>query len=250
MISALPKLVAAQHPRPVRLSNEGCCCADERLAGILAKPDADLGWADYQALLTIARCTGTYDELVYFVPTCIGYCAREPGEANGCLSGLVSFVSHEFGRLRADGLADPVADALRELFAGWTAAFRVTHYDSAACGAKGWRLDHDDIVDRSQLVGDLVDDLLRYETLAGLAEELVASLAAPRAGGPRSAWFLEYAYRCRVGYAQPRPPPRERRTGRTSAPVRRRSPGRAATRSPVASGPPATPKTRSGAGPP
>lgn len=201
MISALPKLVAARRPRPDRLSNQGCCYSDDQLAAILAKPDEELAGGDYQSLLTISRCTGTYEELVYFVPLCIRYCAREPQAGGDCLSQLVHFLSCELDRFKDDGLAGPVVEALRELFAGWTATFGVTHYDHDACRANGWRLNHSDLVDRSKVVQGFIDDLVRYDTFAGLAEELVGSLAAPPPGDPRSAWFLEYAYECRAEYA-------------------------------------------------
>lgn len=203
MLAALHDRVAAQHPRPATLTNEGCCYSDERLAAILAKSDDDLGWADYQTLLTLSRCTGTYEELVHFVPHAMRYCQRVPEDAGDCLSSLIYFLSHEFDRLTGDGLAQPVTDALRELFAVWTATFHVTHYDLAACHAKGWRLEHSDIVDGSDLVRSFLDDLLRFQTFAGLAEELVGSLAAlPAAAPSKSAWYLEYAHECRVGYAR------------------------------------------------
>jgi hypothetical protein len=202
MISALPKLVAAMHPRPAHLTNEGCCYSDDHLAEILAKSDGDMNWADFQTLLTISRCTGKYEELVYFVPICIQYCDRKSDGVIDCLSSLIYFLSREFDRLREDSLAELIAEALRELFDRWIAEFHVTHFDAAACAAKVWGLTHSDIVDRLHVIDAFVEDALRYKTYAGLAEELIGSLAEPPAGGARSAWLLAYAYECRVRHAR------------------------------------------------
>lgn len=201
-VDALQALVAARYRRPAALSNQGCCFADEELDQILAQPDEQLTGTDYQVLLATSRCTGTYEELVWFVPHALRLWQRNEEEAADCRASLVHFLSCELVRLRDDGLADPAANCLRELFAGWTRDFRVVHFDKTACLIKGIYRDYYDLVPHGDMLTETLDDLLRYRAFASLAEEIVESLAQLPGNPARSAWFLHYACHARSRYLE------------------------------------------------
>ena len=76
------------HPRPTRLTNRGCCWSGEELNGILAKADADLDWRDYRTLFENPRCTGTYEELVYFLPWGLAYLGGRRASSSECRAGM------------------------------------------------------------------------------------------------------------------------------------------------------------------
>jgi len=186
--------------RPTSLLNQGCCFSDDEVSEILALRDQDLTFSEYRTLFDLSRCVGTYDQLVYFLPLALQYIKENPGDGFECLSQVIHFVSAEVGLLKRDGLIDPSRREMRLWFEQWTKSFTVQHYDKQACRQKGWVIEYDDIVHNSQLVSELIDDLVRFRTHADLAEEMVQSLARPAQDYTRSAWFLEYARQVRTGY--------------------------------------------------
>jgi len=73
------------------------------------------------------------------------------------------------------------------------------HYDRAACKEKGLGLQYQDIVENSDILCTLIEELVYCRTHADWADELIESLAA-RANNPiQSAWFLEYIRACYSG---------------------------------------------------
>ena len=186
--------------RPLSLFNQGCCITDRELSDILALGDEDLKFHEFRSLFHIARCVGTYDELVYFLPHALEYIKQNPDDGFECMSHIVHFVSGEVESLGGDGLIEPCRNAIWGWFKQWTTSFSVQHYDEQACKQKGWIIKYDDIVANSQLVCELVDYLLWQRTHADLAKKMIRSLAQQDQDQTQSAWFLEYAHEVRAGY--------------------------------------------------
>jgi hypothetical protein len=143
---------------------------------------------------------GEYDQQLYYLPFALTHLKDSPSDGIEFVAGLVYFIAAKRDRLEKDGYFHAVLDELRTSFRNWTAQFRVIHFDAAACAAKGWRRHHDDYVENSDAVGELIDALLRYG-LAALAAELVESWTVIRRSREEAAWLLEYAKAQREGYA-------------------------------------------------
>ncbi|GMU21606.1 MAG: hypothetical protein AMXMBFR13_16980 [Phycisphaerae bacterium] len=188
-----------KYPRSSHLSNDGCCIEDSDLNAILSKADAELDWRDYCALFTISRCTGTYEELCYFLPWALRYILNDAPDAHESITSVIHFISEEAEHLAADGLLDACQKTLRERFAGWTSAF-VVHHVEGCCNRFGRRMDYADHVDNTDFVGELIGNLVSRPAVAGWGEMLLASLADSRESPVQSAWFLELMSRAMEEY--------------------------------------------------
>ena len=186
--------------RPTRFSNENCCCSDGEMLAILERPDTTLTWSDFVRIFSISGCTAAPVEQEYFLPLALEYLRTQPDDGYECLSHIVYFVSSQSALLAADNVLASALAGVRSCFATWTESFIVQHFDLAACRAKGWTLAHDDIVNNSQAVSELISDLLRQGTHTHLAEEFVRSLASEGRSSVQAAWLLEYAREQRRAY--------------------------------------------------
>jgi hypothetical protein len=143
---------------------------------------------------------GTFEELAYFLPLALRCMFRNPDDALEFMNGVIFFISDSTEELKNASLLEPSRDALTKIFHKWTEAFKVVHYDKDACKAKGWVLEYDDIVENSQIVCELIDELWRRKTHKDLADDLTKSLANQFQSRVKSAWLLEYAYRTKSSY--------------------------------------------------
>lgn len=195
-----PASFDSRRPRPIKISNQGCCYSDARVASIAKKPVEQLGWDDYRVLFDIARCVGQYSELVYFLPFALDYLARQPDDSIECQHQIVNFCSVEAPSLERDGLLEECRSALTRCFDRWTGSFEVIHFDRSKSAEKGWGLPYFDMVKHSDVVADFIEELVRRRAHADLAVRLIASLA--ESGDPvKSAWLLEYARQARDHYS-------------------------------------------------
>lgn len=185
--------------RPAHLSNQDCCYSDEQIASIDAKPIQELSWSDFEAIFTLSGCTAEFEEQLFYLPLALEYLVDHPRDAAEFLPGVVNFIAVHRNELSDRGFFDPAVNELRAAFVEWTATFSVRHFDARACAAKGWRIDHSDVVERSSTLCDLIDALLRYG-LASVAEELISSWTTTGSRPESSAWLLEFAREQRQGY--------------------------------------------------
>src|SRR4051794_9225342 len=185
--------------RPIRLSNRNCCYSNERIAEIDAKSLDTLSWSDFEAIFTLSACTAKYDEQLYYLPVALSYLAARPDDGPDFVPGLVHFIASHREALIQDNYYSPSIEELRRAFAVWTAQFSVVHFDASACAAKGWRIDHDDIVENSGAVKDLIDALVTHG-LSAVADDLVRQWQASDHDDIRSAWLLEFAKEQRSDY--------------------------------------------------
>ena len=179
--------------RPLRVSNSNCCYSDAEIEAVNATPDSELDWRAFKILFNTAGCTAKYHEQLYFLPLALDYLRHNPYEGAEYISDLVHFLAGESAALERDQLLQPVLQRLRACFSSWTEKFSVVHYDLEACRAKGWVLDHDDIVTNLDVVRELIDYLLTTRTHSVLAESLVLRWLSPDRSATDAAWFLEYA---------------------------------------------------------
>jgi len=193
-------------PRPTHLSDPFQEFAEEYLCEVLAKPDRTLEWSDYQNLLGPFLPAGTYEESVYFLPLAFEFTLTHPEDEIDLVSSLVWFSSEYAARLAEDGLLESARKRLRACFDYWTADFHVVHYDLAACRQKLWSIDHNDIVDHSQVVQEGMGDLVRFKAHRDLAESFYRSIAYHQGDPIRAAWFLELARLQVEGFKSPKDP--------------------------------------------
>ena len=180
-------------PRPRRLGGRNCCVSKKTLEGILGKRNEELDWSDYRDLFNLCDGMDVYEDRIYFLPWAFEYLRDNPRDGFEYLSQIIWFVSEKEPRLTGDGLTPWCRKAIKTCFEEWTSFFTVVHYDTAACLAKQWVIDHDDIVENSQVAADLLRDLLRFRTHGDLAVELSSSLVASGQADTQAAWFLELA---------------------------------------------------------
>ena len=192
----------SSRPKPRRLEGRNCCVSKETLAGILNKKDEELDWSDYRDLFNLCDGPTVYEDRVYFLPFAFEYLRTNSRDGFEYLSNVIWFVSEKEPQLSRDGLTVSCRKAVTTCFQQWTSRFTVVHYDTAACRAKQWVIDHSDIVENGQFAAELLGDLLRFQTHGDLAVELSSSLIAPGHTDTQAAWFLELG-RSPWGFAGP-----------------------------------------------
>lgn len=179
------------YPRPSRLSDPHHDFSDDFTRAILAKPDSELAWNDFKNILGPFLPAGTYEESVYFLPLAFEHIATHDDYALDLVTSIVWFVSEYADRLAADGLLVGSRGRVGECFGIWTSRFEVTHFDHAACRAKGWGRAYFDYVKNVEVVCEGMCDLVRFVRHADLAEDFFRSLADHGSDPVKAAWFLE-----------------------------------------------------------
>ena len=181
-------------PRPSPLANGNCCYSDADVAAVDATPVESLRWSDYALIFDVAGCAVLPEQRVWFLPHAFAYARREPDDALEFLPSLITFVADRSSPLDATLIEECRAE-IRDCFRAWTAAFRVRHYDLAACQAKGWRLQSDDQVEHAPTCVETLTELCRYLDWIPLADELFAALLRAGRSDAEAAWFLELSRR-------------------------------------------------------
>jgi hypothetical protein len=188
-----PTIFQTPHHRPTKLSNPHRHFSQSTVDRIIQSDDEHLTWSDFKIIFHWGTPAGSYDEIVYFLPLALRLMKNNPRDSLEFMPGVLCFIEHEIQRLESDSLDQSTRRAIEEIFQAWTSRFVVVHYDVAACRAKGWTLDHDDIVENSQSVLELVENLQTFPAFPEFADELITSLAIQQEYPIQSAWFLEYA---------------------------------------------------------
>ncbi len=170
-------------------------CPAEIQRELLGKKPDQMGWRDFAQIFEAGVAPATYEEGLYFLPEAFD-CLRRNIDGDGIQidSAVVWFLSHHTARLKTDNLLAACRDEVDRCFAHWTRHFFVTHFDQAACEAKGWRLKRYNIVKDSQVLSETIQSLEWHETHRGWGESFIAQLAGSENDPLRSAWFLEYAH--------------------------------------------------------
>ncbi|HTH46516.1 MAG TPA: hypothetical protein VMB21_03300 [Candidatus Limnocylindria bacterium] len=180
--------------KPTAFSDPYGECPAEIQREILGKKPEQMGLRDFSEIFAVGVAPATYEEGLYFLPEAFD-CLRRNIDGDGIQidSAVVWFLSHHADRLKTDNLLAACRNEMERCFAHWTHQFFVTHFDRAACEAKGWRLKRYNIVSNSQVLNETIEALERHETHRAWGESFIAQLAGSENDPLRSAWFLEYA---------------------------------------------------------
>ncbi len=179
--------------RPIKLSNPYHHFSRKVVDRIIQTKDDRLTWSDFNTIFHWGTPAGSYQEIVYFLPLALRHIKNNPRDALDFMSGVFCFIGSNAPNLESDSLHLNTTEAIEEVFQERTRQFAVAHYDADACREKAWTLDHQDIVENSQSIMQLIEDLQSFPAYPELADKLVESLALQQQHAIRSAWFLEYA---------------------------------------------------------
>lgn len=177
--------------KPKTLTDRYDECRPEVIADLLAKPEAQLGWNDFNLLFRAGVAPASYEEGVCFLPEAFAFLRRNPSEDGiNCVADVMWFISEYAERLRRNGLLDDCREEVRTLLAEQTREFVILHWDRATSPEMCGMLDHRDHV-RNDLPWHTLEALLRFRTLGAWAEEFLDTLLTARGEPLKSAWFLE-----------------------------------------------------------
>jgi len=164
----------------------------EVITRVLRKPEAELGWNDFNLLFRAGVAAASYEEGVYILPEAFAFLCRNPKEDGvNCIADAIWFISEYAEQLGRDDLLEECREQIRALLAETTREFVVCHWDKATnpemCGKRA----HYNYVQNSQLVETALEALLRFRALKTWAEEFLDTLLNARGEPVKSAWFLE-----------------------------------------------------------
>ena len=181
------------YARPRSLTDPFCDHTPDHLASLLATPDRDLKWHDFQCLLGPFLPAGTYEESAYFLPLAFDYILTHDDDAFDLVTSLVWFASEYASQLQRDNSLDAVRTKLKYCIDQWTGDFTILHFDHDACREKGWRHNYFDYIRHSETVMEATNDLIRFKVHDDLAITFFGDIAAVDSDPVKSAWFLESA---------------------------------------------------------
>jgi hypothetical protein len=178
--------------KPKTLTDRYDECRPEVIADLLAKPEAQLGWNDFNQLFRVGVAPATYAEGLYSLPAAFAFLRRNPnGDAVNCVADVIWLLSEHATRLEKDRLLPECRETVLALLKERTGQFVVTHWDREKNRQMGRDREHYDYVEDSQLVCDTLEALFRFGTLRGWAGEFLEMLSCAQNEPLKSAWFLE-----------------------------------------------------------
>ncbi len=183
-------LFKTPYNRPLKLSDPHHDFTDEILNKVINTFDEEMGWWEFSILFQVGLPAGTYQECCYFLPFAFRYIALNPDESLGCLSEIIWFISDNADNLAKDNILEQCIEAMKKCYAKWTSEFIVVHYNKKACEEKQWCLEHDDIVENSQIIIESLDDLAYYKSLETIAFDFIEEICTSTVS-LKSAWYLE-----------------------------------------------------------
>lgn len=131
-------------PRPMRLSDPGGDFLDEEeLKTILATPDQQMGFYEFNCLFQGRLPAGEYDEVIYFLPMALNYILEEKDGWETLIENFIIWLNDNESRLRKEGLWNGILDKLTaQTTAKINAPFRLRrftdeHHDNCFY-PKGW----------------------------------------------------------------------------------------------------------------
>jgi len=192
--------------RPENLSDPGKDFSSWHLQDILAKPDCELIWSDFQDLFGPHLPAGTYEEIVYFLPFGFQYLVLPESESLDTVSAVFGFCSKNSFGLEKDGIKEQVDQAILGCLDFWTQCFEIVHLDEKACKRKGWKREYFDYVKNSELLFCGLKNLIELKTYEQMAISFLWKLGDHNGNAIKAAWFLESS-RARLNVYGPPPHP-------------------------------------------
>jgi hypothetical protein len=187
----LEKIVTLKFKRPQKLSDPYSDFGSDNLNRFLKKNDEEPGWNDYSMLFGPHLPTGTYEEVMYFLPKAFTYLKNNEENALDLVTAIFGFCSKNLENLRKDNLEVFIKDKITDCLDHWVRDFRIEHFDKQMCKNKGWNSNYFDYVHNTETICEALTDLARFETLKCLAIEFVNPLAFHDGNIIKASWFLE-----------------------------------------------------------
>lgn len=189
----LEELVYSKYSRPQKLSDPYSDFSAEMLKDLLIKNDSEFGRSDFTRLFGPHLPAGTYEEVIYFLPSAFEYLKLHEGDALDLIAPIFGFCSKNIEHLKKDGLEKIIKGKIMECLNYWIRDFRIEHYDRQMCISKGWRLHYSDLVHNTETICEGTTDLVRFETLSSVAIDFTKSLAYHNGDITKASWFIEFS---------------------------------------------------------
>ena len=178
------------YSRPKSLSDPHHDNFKYELKELLTAPDESLNFSQFRSLLGPYLPAGTYEETCYFLPFAFTYILTHDDDALDFVTTLVWYCSEYADKLRYDRILEDARQGIRKCLDHWTKQFEVIHFDAEGCRAKGWGLEHFDYVRNTEVVGQALEDLMRFHSNSDLAVTFITELCQS-SESVKQAWFLE-----------------------------------------------------------
>jgi hypothetical protein len=183
-------LFRVPYSRPKSLSDPHHDNFKFALKELLNTPDESLNFSQFRILLGPYLPTGTYEETCYFLPLAFTYILARDNDALELVTSLVWYCSEYAEKLQTDKILEGARHGIQTCLGHWTRRFEVVYFDAAGCRAKGWGLEHFDYVRNMEVIGQALEDLMRFHSHSDLAIAFVMELC--QSSEPtKQAWFLE-----------------------------------------------------------
>ena len=189
----MEKIFKSPYPKPVTLSDPYYDFSTGMLGDLLKKDIEDLTWSDYSSLFGPHLPAGTYEEVMYYLPSAVLYLSTHEDDALDLVTPIFGFCSKNIEKLRNDDLDIVVKEKIAECLKIWTSKFKILHFDKNACLKKGWGLEYNDYVVNAETICEATSDLFEFETLREIAITFTKSLAYHNGDVTKASWFLEYS---------------------------------------------------------
>lgn len=186
-------MLIVKSPRPTKLSDPHCDFSLQSLRELLETPDSEMTWHHFRDLLGPYMPAGSYAESVYFLPKAFDYLIGHDKDALELITSLIWFASEYSQDLENDGILIATRERIYDCLTNLTEHFKVQHFDTDACRAKGWGIPYFDYIANCEPICEGTTDLVRFEAHSDLAVQFVANLANHQGDPIKAAWFLEYA---------------------------------------------------------
>lgn len=123
--------------RPTRLSDPGGDFGEEELRSILATPDQQMGFDEFNCLFQGRLPAGTYGEVIYFFPMMMNYLLEARDGWETLFTNVMVWLNANETQLRKDGRWEAIYEETYPVLAGTEALLlkrfeAITSYDAAA----------------------------------------------------------------------------------------------------------------------
>lgn len=188
-------LLFEQINRPIKLSDPHQGYGEHLLSVIIDKNDSELTGVDYQILFNTNLASGTFEEVIYFLPESITYLLAGRDDCIEMLNNWSEFISVNHDKFAKFGLSEPLSMLLQQLFDSLTNEFHIVHLNKAQCANKGWSTSYFDYVKHGFIVCGLVNSFCEYDVGKLIINRIISRLK-DRNNKTSIAWLLEMYKEC------------------------------------------------------
>jgi hypothetical protein len=186
------------YPKPSKFSDPfqdwgGC---EQRLAGILAKPLAELTLDDYSVIFCQWLPAADYEEGCYFVSAYLDFLSEASGlQKRGC-DAFFWYIDYFADRFTQDGLLGPIHERLWDCLVHLTATFRVVRLTDLELEQEGICPSYREIAHLTRTVPDILDGITQRPVFDPVLRRLQTHFDRPLSA-EHAHWFYELAFHTR-----------------------------------------------------